>query len=420
MPKNVLIVDESPRFRSFLKEKLELHGVLADFAANGLDAIVKLRNDLPDLVILDLDLTGRTTAQDFLAEKSKNPNTVQIPIVATGTEATQKLALESASSGVRKFLPKPIRIDLLYLFLVEQLGISVDIDKTPCSLEASVNDGILFIEAAMGLNRDKIELLGLKLHELIDLYGLEFPRALVMASDLGLSFIDGPNIELFLGTIVRALGGRSKSLKVLTKEPFLVDFIKGRKDYAGIQPFDSLQLALDDLLSDSAEKAGRAAVDFVSSAGGAGGAGRAGSVEIRFDPGKLRDVMERIARDREGTPIAIVDDDAIIRELIKVAFQDLKTEVREYANGKDFMDAVAGVRFSLVFLDIMMPEMNGFEVLEALKRQENRTPVIVLSALSRKEAVMKAVQLGVKSYMVKPIKPDAVFRKALEILSPSF
>jgi CheY-like chemotaxis protein len=416
MARTVLIVDDSVHFRNFLREKLIEHGIGAIAAAGGLDAVAKLRAEIPSLVLIDIDLKGRVDASGFLEERAKNPNTASIPFIAIGSKAS--LAALPDHAKPLRFLEKPLRIGELYLALAEALGVAIEVDRVESSIEAAYNDGLLFIEVARGLNRDKIDLLGLKLHELIDLYDIASPKALLVVSDLGLSFVDGPNIELLLGTVLRALSNKPKALKVLTKEVFLKDFIAGRKEYALIECFESLQDALDDLLKESPEDMGaKKAVDFVS---GQKGGGSAESVVIGFDAMKLREKMEGLAEEGSAAAVAVVDDDMIIRELIRTAFQEMSIEVQAFSNGKEFLEAAKRRRFSLVFLDILMPEMNGFEVLQRLNALESKTPVIVLSALSRKEAVMKAVQLGVRSYMIKPIKPDAIYRKAIEVLRPSF
>lgn len=67
----------------------------------------------------------------------------------------------------------------------------------------------------------------------------------------------------------------------------------------------------------------------------------------------------------------------------------------------------------------MMPGMNGFEVLKNLRSRGITTPIIVLSAISQREAVLKVLSAGVKSYMIKPLKPDAILKKAIEILQTS-
>ncbi len=68
----------------------------------------------------------------------------------------------------------------------------------------------------------------------------------------------------------------------------------------------------------------------------------------------------------------------------------------------------------------MMPEVDGFQVLEYLKKHSRMLPIIVFSALSRKETIQKAVSYGIKSYIVKPLVPEKLQKKALEVLSSTF
>jgi DNA-binding response OmpR family regulator len=68
----------------------------------------------------------------------------------------------------------------------------------------------------------------------------------------------------------------------------------------------------------------------------------------------------------------------------------------------------------------MMPEMDGFQVLSWLQENGATAPVIVLSALSQRETVVKALQFGVTSYLTKPLQPEAILNKAREVLKTSF
>ena len=118
--------------------------------------------------------------------------------------------------------------------------------------------------------------------------------------------------------------------------------------------------------------------------------------------------------------IAIVDDDMIIRELIKTVFSETAWDLHTFENGKEFLIAEKTTKFDLIFLDLMMPEVTGFQVLEYLKKQNKRLPIVVLSALSQKETITKAIGLGIKSYMTKPLNPEGLQNKAVEILSSTF
>jgi DNA-binding response OmpR family regulator len=118
--------------------------------------------------------------------------------------------------------------------------------------------------------------------------------------------------------------------------------------------------------------------------------------------------------------VAVVDDDEVIRSLVRTTFSRLGCPVREYENGRRFLDELADAPPGILFLDLMMPEVDGFAVLESLRERKVETPVVVLSALSKKETVLRVSRAGVKSYMIKPIKPEQLVQKTLEILKANF
>ena len=118
--------------------------------------------------------------------------------------------------------------------------------------------------------------------------------------------------------------------------------------------------------------------------------------------------------------ISIVDDDIVIQELIKTAFADTNARIETYGNGRLFLDSADGYKSDLVFLDLMMPELNGFQVLQKLQEDGVRLPIIVLSALTKRETVLEALKMGVSSYMTKPLNVQAIRTKATEILQMNF
>ena len=117
-----------------------------------------------------------------------------------------------------------------------------------------------------------------------------------------------------------------------------------------------------------------------------------------------------------GLTVAVADDDPIIRELIKTVFRKTGGNVLAFENGRQFVQGIEKEPPDLLFLDLLMPEMDGFAVLDELKRRKTEFPVIVLSALSKKETVIKALRYGVKSYLTKPLKPADILQKTEEVM----
>ena len=83
------------------------------------------------------------------------------------------------------------------------------------------------------------------------------------------------------------------------------------------------------------------------------------------------------------------------------------TNLTEAQNGRQALELLRSRRFDLVLLDIMMPEMNGYEVLEHLKADAalRNIPVIMISAVDDLDSVVKCVELGAEDYLAKPFNP---------------
>ncbi len=102
--------------------------------------------------------------------------------------------------------------------------------------------------------------------------------------------------------------------------------------------------------------------------------------------------------------VLIVDDNRDIRTMLKVRLKRQGYTVHTAANGRLAMEWLAQHPADLILLDIMMPEMNGFEVLQRLKADDHlrHIPVIVLSAMDDIDSVVKCIQLGAEDHLSKP------------------
>jgi DNA-binding NtrC family response regulator len=150
---------------------------------------------------------------------------------------------------------------------------------------------------------------------------------------------------------------------------------------------------------------------------------RAGSVQLKFDAEtKKATNLDEIKETGKVLRIAAVDDDFVILELLKATFSSIGAEVTPFDDGETFLAAADAENngFDLVFLDLLMPKMDGFNVLEEMRGRRIDLPVIVLSAVTSRDAIVKTFQAGVKSYLVKPLKPETILKKAVEILKPTF
>ncbi len=118
--------------------------------------------------------------------------------------------------------------------------------------------------------------------------------------------------------------------------------------------------------------------------------------------------------------ILIVDDEAIIRELILQIIDEIEgkeIETLEASDGLEGLELIKKEKPEIVFLDIMMPKLNGFEVLRILKKEPPNwdMKIIILTAKGQEIDKQVAKELGVKWYITKPFKIDEIITLLKEI-----
>ncbi len=119
--------------------------------------------------------------------------------------------------------------------------------------------------------------------------------------------------------------------------------------------------------------------------------------------------------------ILIVDDEAHIRMLIEQTLEELEDEGVKFLiaeNGEQALELITKEKPQLVFLDVMMPKMNGMEVCRRVKK-ELELPgiyIILLTAKGQEVDRLKGQEVGADVYMTKPFDPETILNKAREVL----
>lgn len=104
----------------------------------------------------------------------------------------------------------------------------------------------------------------------------------------------------------------------------------------------------------------------------------------------------------ERKKVLIIEDNIDLQEIYKIYFQDAWFDVFQKLNGLGGIAQLVELKPNIVLLDIMIPQMNGFEVLEVIKNQSSiNIPIIVCSNLSQQSDIDKAFQSGADEYIRK-------------------
>jgi two-component system, OmpR family, response regulator len=120
-----------------------------------------------------------------------------------------------------------------------------------------------------------------------------------------------------------------------------------------------------------------------------------------------------------GERLLLVDDEDHLRSMLQAALSHHGYDVHPVTTGREAMAAVPTVRPDLILLDVMLPDLDGFEVCRRLRSEGTRTPVLFLTARDSTDDTVRGLTLGGDDYLAKPFsleelvaRIDAVLRRA--------
>jgi DNA-binding response OmpR family regulator len=114
--------------------------------------------------------------------------------------------------------------------------------------------------------------------------------------------------------------------------------------------------------------------------------------------------------------ILIVEDDAVLAQVLRDNLVYEGFDVECVTDGAQAVDRARDTRPDLVLLDVMIPELNGFEVCRTLHASRDRLPIIILSARSQKTDKVRGLELGADDYITKPFSFDELLARVHAVL----
>jgi len=115
--------------------------------------------------------------------------------------------------------------------------------------------------------------------------------------------------------------------------------------------------------------------------------------------------------------ILVVEDEEATRKLISVGLKDEQQfELRLVPNGEDALVDYKQFQPDIILLDIMMPHMNGYKVLQEIRTvlKDTQTTVIMISSVSEKREIMACLKLGIQGYILKPFHAKTLAETVLQ------
>ena len=114
--------------------------------------------------------------------------------------------------------------------------------------------------------------------------------------------------------------------------------------------------------------------------------------------------------------VLIVDDDAAIRKLLEKVMRSNELETVTVGSGKEALELLGQQTFDIILMDIMLGDMEGFEVIRKLRAQGVQTPVIIISGRDEDYDTLYGLSLGADDYITKPFRPVVVGAKVKALI----
>lgn len=118
--------------------------------------------------------------------------------------------------------------------------------------------------------------------------------------------------------------------------------------------------------------------------------------------------------------ILLAEDEKSLREGIALNLELEGYEVEAVSNGLEAVKAFGSQRFTLVILDVMMPEMDGFEVCEKIRLTDSETPVLFLTAKDTSQDKINGLKIGADDYLTKPFNLEELLLRIKVLIKHSF
>ncbi len=116
--------------------------------------------------------------------------------------------------------------------------------------------------------------------------------------------------------------------------------------------------------------------------------------------------------------ILVVDDEWNMRNLLRIYLTKNGYEVTEAKNGHEALSLVANQAFDVIILDVMMPEMDGWEVCSKI-RETKQTPILMLTARTETKDKVHGLTVGADDYLVKPFEPEELMARVFALVRRS-
>ncbi len=413
----ILVIEDDPVNAEFVRAALEMRSREIIVAGDGSEARKILSQGPVSLILLDLvlpDVDGRS----LLAEFKDQPGTASIPVIAISSRDEQRLKAECYALGAEEFMVKPLDPVVL------SASVSSKIVRTASSIRQSHRCPLtdlpnrayfheVFDRAAASSAREKKPLS-------VAIFDLD--RFKSVNDTYGHAV--GDEVLKMVAEVLRRTLRKSDFAARWGGEEFVVLFENTKPPLA----ISALDHVLEELGREEFHPEGHESFSVTFSGGVAEVAAGMSHEEAIAQADKFLYLAKQSGRNRilsqddEVAPVTrkilVADDDDMIASLLVHRIGREGVDVVRVDNGAAAVEAAGNNDFSLVLLDVKMPEMDGFEVLVNIRkiRGYQHVPILMLTSMGSEKDILRGFELGADDYITKPFSPVELTARVLRHL----
>lgn len=403
---DILVIDDDPIISLLVKDRLSEFGRIVHLASTGAQAEEILLTHEIGIILLDLvlpDIDGR----NFLISLRQRPGLAGVPVIMASGKEGSRVRAECYALGADGYFVKPYDLDELAAAVFSRLEkVSINTRErrtdalTGLANRAGLVEGFNRLTATAERNHEKLSLAIVDVDDfksVNDTYGHKtgdklliklsgFLRSTLRDTDLlgrwgGEEFViifpgvDRGGSKLALEKALGLFG--EKSIESEDNRSFSVSLSGGVVDV-------DLEQTLDETVADADHLLYRAK-----------------------EAGQTRILIEEDDFTPPPKQIFVVEDDDIVAKTIKHRLSKEGWEVIHFPDGSSAFEAAPDFTPSLVLLDVKMPGMDGFELLEKLKELTHykSIPIVMLTSMGSEDDIVRAFEAGAIDYIPKPFSP---------------
>ncbi len=119
---------------------------------------------------------------------------------------------------------------------------------------------------------------------------------------------------------------------------------------------------------------------------------------------------------RDGAPVLVVDDDELLREFVRMALEFEVYAVSDVGSAEEGLAVLEEEAPDLILLDVMMPELDGWQMLQRIQERHGSIPVIMFSGKIDQRSAAEAASRGAQGFIGKPFDPEQLIESAKQML----